>query len=74
MEQNEEKVFFTPGMRVQVKQDIPNKPIMVVVKKETSMFKHSTDNILKGIRCMWFTKDGDIREYIFNTKDLIIVE
>lgn len=71
----EEKVFFVPGMVVQLKQDIPNKPLMVVVRKETSMFKHeSKDNVLKGIKCMWFTNNGDIREYTFNTKDLIIIE
>ena len=71
----EEKVFFVPGMVVQLKQDIPNKPLMVVVRKETSMFKHeSKDNVLKGIKCMWFTNNGDIREYTFNTKDLIKIE
>lgn len=33
---------------------------MLVVKKETLIFKH-TDNkepVLKGIKCRWFTKDG----------------
>ena len=29
-----EKVFFQPGDLVTLKQDIPNKPIMIVVKKE----------------------------------------
>lgn len=75
--QTEEKIFFTPGMVVQLKQDIPNKPLMVVVRKETSMFKHSLenkDNSLKGIRCMWFTENGDIREYTFNTKDLKLIK
>ena len=71
----EEKIYFTPGMIVTLKQDIPNKPLMVVVKKETTMFKHQSDkdNILKGIKCMWFTNTGDIKEYIFNTKDLQII-
>ena len=67
----EDKIFYTPGMRVQLKQDIPNKPIMIVVKKETSMFKNvDKDNILKGIRCMWFTTTGELKEHVFNTKDL----
>lgn len=73
----EEKVFFTPGMRVQLKQDVPNKPIMVVVKKETSMFKHTSenkDNVLKGIKCMWFTSNGELKEHVFNTKDLTIID
>jgi len=48
---------------------------MLVVRKETSMFKHDNkDNILKGIRCMWFTTDGTIQEHIFNTKDLILIK
>lgn len=67
------KVFLNPGDVVQLKQDIPNKPKMIVVKKMTSIFKHDTDDkrsILKGIKCIWFTSDGTIQEYIFNTKDL----
>ena len=46
---------------------------MIVVKKETSLLKNkiSEDNILKGIRCRWFTIDGTLQEAIFSTKDLI---
>lgn len=72
---DKEKIFFLPGMLVTLKQDLPNKPIMLVVKKETLIFKH-TDNkepILKGIRCRWFTKDGQLQEATYNTKDLIKV-
>lgn len=56
----EEKVFYLPGDLVTLKQDLPDKPTMIVVKKETSIFKHKEDDkdILKGIRCRWFTKDG----------------
>lgn len=46
-------------MLVTLKQDIPNKPIMIVVKKETSIFKNKDNaEILKGIRCRWFTTEG----------------
>ena len=38
----EEKVYFMPGEVVTLKQDIPNKPVMIVVKKETM-------NIRKGV-------------------------
>ena len=71
-----DKGFFTPGMRVTLKQDIPNKPIMLVIKKETSMFKNqgTKDNILKGIKCRWFTDNGEMQEGIFNTKDLLIID
>ena len=72
----EDKVYFNAGDVVQLKQDIPNKPIMIVVKKETSLFKHDSKRledkrpILKGIRCRWFTSTGELQESVFNTKDL----
>lgn len=72
----EEKIFYMPGEVVTLKQDIPNKPIMIVVKKETSTFTRKTnpndkEDFFKGIRCRWFTAEGQIQEAIFNTKDLI---
>ena len=73
----EDKVYFNAGDVVQLKQDIPNKPTMIVVKKETSLFKHDSKRledkhpILKGIRCRWFTSTGELQEAVFNTKDLI---
>ena len=73
----EEKIFLNPGEIVTVKQDIPNKPVMLVVKKETSVFKHDSKRlndkkpILIGIRCRWFTTTGELQEATFSTKDLI---
>lgn len=73
----EDKVYFNAGDVVQLKQDIPNKPTMIVVKKETSLFKHDSKRledkrpILKGIRCRWFTSTGELQESVWNTKDLI---
>jgi hypothetical protein len=43
-----------------LKHDLPNKPVMMVVRKETSIFKNTGDNILRGIRCRWFTTDGTL--------------
>lgn len=69
MEDN--KIFFLPGELVTIKQDLPNKPVMIVVRKETSMFKkEGEEGILKGIRCRWFTADSKLQEAVFNTKDL----
>lgn len=72
---NDDKTYFNAGDIVCLKQDIPNKPTMIVVKKETSLFKHDSKKedkrpILIGIRCRWFTNDGIMQEAIFNTKDL----
>ena len=72
----EENIFYKPGDIVQIKQDIPNKPLMIVVKKETSLFKHNMEdkkNVLKGIRCRWFTTTGQLQETVWNTKDLVLV-
>jgi hypothetical protein len=45
-----------------LKQDIPNKPKMIVDKKETLTLRPSEEedktNFLKGIKCFWFSKDG----------------
>lgn len=70
----EDTVFYHPGDIVQLKQDIPNKPLMIVVKKETALIKNSEKNTLRGIRCRWFTTTGELQESIWNTKDLILVE
>lgn len=75
----EEKIFLNPGEIVTLKQDIPNKPVMLVVKKGTSVFKHDSKRlndkkpILIGIRCRWFTTTGELQEATFSTKDLIKV-
>ena len=68
-----DKIYFAPGDLVTLNKNIPNKPTMMVVRKETSMFKHQSNNkdILKGIRCIWFTTNGELQEYVYNTKDLI---
>lgn len=67
----ESKIFFTPGDIVQMKQDIPNKPKMVVVKIERSIIKKDESNYLRGVKCRWFTTNGNLQEAVFSTKDLI---
>lgn len=53
---------------------------MLVVKKETSLFKHDVRKMedkrsaLIGIRCRWFTTTGELQEAIFNTKDIELVK
>lgn len=70
----EDKIFFSPGDVVTIRQDIPNKPKMLVVKKVNSiMNREDKDGVLRGIRCRWFTKDGFLQEEIFNTKDLELI-
>lgn len=72
----EDKTYFSPGDLVTIRQDIPNKPVMMVVKKINNLLKHDEDKegILRGIKCRWFTTDGHIQEEIFNTKDLKLIK
>ena len=70
----EEKIFFNPGDVVTLKQNIPNKPTMIVVKKKTLTIKPpdgEKKDFFQGILCMWFTTDGEYFEHVFSTKDLI---
>ena len=68
------KIYFMPGDVVELKQDIPNKPTMIVVKKKTLTIKPSDGDkseFFQGMLCMWFTSDGLYQEKVFSTKDLI---
>ena len=75
-----DSIYFMPGMVLTLKQDLPNKPIMLVVRKETSLFKHESQKfvdkkpILIGIRCRWFTDSGELQEAVFSTKDLLLIK
>ena len=66
-----EKVFLKPGDLVTIRQNM-QAPVMLVVRKENSLFKDSPK--LKGLRCRWFTTSGLLQEAVFNTMDLKLVE
>lgn len=74
MNNKEEKIFFTPGDLVILKQDLPNKPIMLVSRIERSIIRKDDNNILKGVKVRWFTQDGFLQEAVFSTKDLVLYE
>lgn len=69
----EERIFFNPGEVVKVKQNIPNKPLMVVksVDKSNTKYGDTVKPVFFGITCFWFATDGTLQESRFNTKDLI---
>ena len=70
MEDN--KIYFTPGDVVTLRQEIPNKPTMIVHRIEKTIIRgKGDDNTLKGICCRWFTTSGSMCEETFSTKDLI---
>lgn len=70
----DERVFFTPGDIVQLRQDIPNRPTMIVKSIDKAAMKNGDKPMLFGITCIWFTTEGLIQKERFNTKDLIHVD
>ena len=71
----DEKIYFQPGDICQMKQDIPNKPKMVVVRIERSLLKNTNGkDYLRGVRCRWFSTDQKLQEGVFSTKDLILIK
>ena len=71
----DDKIYFVPGQMVTLKQDIPNKPIMIVNRVERSIIKKDDKNaLLKGVKVRWFTENGFLQEAVFSTKDLILVD
>ena len=72
----EEKTYFAPGQLVKLKQDIPNSPVMLVYKVERNIIRNrdfNKNDLLRGIKCRWFTDNGFLQEAIFSTKDLQLV-
>ena len=71
----DEKIYFVPGQKVTLRQDIPNKPIMLVHRVERSIIRNEDKNaLLKGVKVRWFTDNGFLQEAVFSTKDLILVD
>ena len=67
---NDEKVFFTAGDVVTLRQSIPNVPTMIVRSVDKATV-HGEKPMLFGITCFWFTSLGEFQEKRFNTKDLV---
>ena len=68
----DEKIYFVPGQIVTLRQDIPNKPKMLVYRVERSIIKSKDGkDYLRGIKTRWFSTDGKLQEAVFSTKDLI---
>ena len=50
---NEQKLFFLPGDVVTLRQDLPNKPTMLVVRKVTKNIRTTSEknDYFQGILC-----------------------
>ena len=72
---NENKIYFSPGDIVTLKQNIPNKPLMIVNRIERNIMRNKDGkDLLKGCKVRWFTENGFLQEALFSTKDLILAE
>ena len=68
------KVYFLPGDVCTLKQDLPNKPTMIIKGKKTTTLKPkdgTKDDFFKGMICQWFSTSQELQEAVFSTKDLI---
>ena len=62
--------FFAPGDVVTLKQDIGNKPDMVVKSVDRISDMHEKPRLL-GITCQWFNTRHELQTARFSTKDLL---
>ena len=61
--------YFKEGDVVILRQELQNRPVMMVDKIVRSMLKTGTTSLL-GIRCFWFDKNGSINKNLYSSKDL----
>jgi hypothetical protein len=66
----DERVYFTPGDTVILKQDIPHKPVMVVKTIDKAEITSTGKPTFLGVTCFWFASNGMYQSQRFNTKDL----
>jgi len=66
---DDEKVYFQPGDTVELKQNVDNKPKMIV-KSIDKMARGSSAPELLGVTCMWFNIQYELQTARFSTKDL----
>lgn len=67
-----EKIYFNPGDVVKIKHPLEVVPLMLVKEKAQKMIKG--DSHFLGIKCLWFTKNGEYQEQTFSTKDLEMIK
>lgn len=69
---DETKVYFAAGDEVTLKQDVSNKPIMVVQSVDKAdVTNQEGSRQLLGVTCLWFDINQNVKVHRFSTKDLI---
>lgn len=62
--------YFSPGDTVVLKQELSNKPVMMV-KSVDRMSESQEKPKLIGITCQWFSVTQELQTARFSTKDLV---
>jgi uncharacterized protein YodC (DUF2158 family) len=67
-------IYFNTGDKVRLKQEVSNRPEMLVESVTKARMPRDQDDksksVLLGIKCFWFTTNGFYQEKTFNSKDL----
>lgn len=66
---SDSKTYYQPGDTVVVRQNVSNKPEMVV-KSIDKMSRVDSGPELIGVTCMWFNTLMEVQSARFSTKDL----
>jgi uncharacterized protein YodC (DUF2158 family) len=69
IERQNDGLFFSPGDVVVLKQNLGNKPIMMVKTIDRASELHEKPKLI-GVTCMWFNLNQDLQTARFSTKDL----
>lgn len=69
IEKQNDPLFFSPGDTVELKQNLTNKPVMVVKTIDRVSDMHDKPKLL-GVTCSWFSLDQKLQTARFSTKDL----
>ena len=65
-----DSTFFSPGDVVELKQDVANKPQMIVKSIDKAALSNDKPKLL-GVTCMWFNTMQELKTARFSTKDLV---
>ncbi len=71
----DDRVYFNPGEVVTLKQDVPDKPIMIVKSIDKAEIAGKDGRpVFLGVTCIWFTTARLFQCQRFNSKDLVSCE
>ncbi len=65
----DDRIYFQPGDTVELKQNVDNKPVMIVKSIDKVARGDSAPELL-GVTCMWFNTNAELQTARFSTKDL----